>query len=72
MWLASHACSRASSCSADEGPDLDGAAHRALPLGRDEESPGEGGERIILAVDPEQDPQHRVRVMETLEMGDHS
>lgn len=30
-----------------------------------------GGEMIILKVDSEEDPQHKVRVMETLEMEEH-
>ncbi|RMC16343.1 hypothetical protein DUI87_06670 [Hirundo rustica rustica] len=43
-----------------------GAGQRSLPLGREEERPWEGGERVILEVDSEEDPQHKVRVREAL------
>lgn len=35
----------------------------------EEERPQEGGERIILEMDSEEDPEHEVRGMEALETG---
>lgn len=32
--------------------------------------PVEGGKGIMLAMDSEEDPQHKAKVMETLEMGE--
>lgn len=36
----------------------------------EEERPQEGGERTMLEMDSEEDPQHKVRAMEALEMGE--